>query len=169
MRFDVTPVTAVCSCLVMAAVYVGILYCCPKGIRSLPRDHPHHILARFALIVVACAGFPFFLQLFASEQEDGDVTLANKLGFHANVLETVTCTLLAVLLTMLLFAGSIVSNSLEVYAIKQHNCGATWLDAFRETQVYHNFTHDRLPTLRTLIFVPTMSSNAAHAAILRVR
>ncbi|RLO01946.1 hypothetical protein DYB28_014961, partial [Aphanomyces astaci] len=127
------------------------------------------ILARFALIVVACAGFPFFLQLFASEQEDGDVTLANKLGFHANVLETVTCTLLAVLLTMLLFAGSIVSNSLEVYAIKQHNCGATWLDAFRETQVYHNFTHDRLPTLRTLIFVPTMSSNAAHAAILRVR
>ncbi|RHY33245.1 hypothetical protein DYB32_001779 [Aphanomyces invadans] len=86
-------------------------------------------------------------------RHDGSITFANKLGFHANMTETVVSTSLAVVLTMLLFAGAIVSNGLEVYIIMRHR-QSSWTAAFQETQLYYNFTRDRLPTLRTLIFVP---------------
>ncbi|CAK4113796.1 unnamed protein product [Aphanomyces euteiches] len=74
MRYEVGAGTAVWSCLGMAAVYVGILYCCPSEIRRLPRDHPRHILARFVLISIACALFPAYLSLSVVGQWhlDGD-------------------------------------------------------------------------------------------------
>ncbi|ETV99271.1 hypothetical protein H310_08011 [Aphanomyces invadans] len=165
MRFELSPAAAVVSCLSMAAVYVGVLYCCPTEIRSLPRDHPRHILARFLLIVVACVGFPFFLCVFIDEKHDGSITFANKLGFHANMTETVVSTSLAVVLTMLLFAGAIVSNGLEVYIIMRHR-QSSWTAAFQETQLYYNFTRDRLPTLRTLIFGPLTEEFAFRSCML---
>ncbi|KAF0720779.1 Aste57867_58 [Aphanomyces stellatus] len=165
MRYAVSSVEAVSSCLGMAAMYVGVLYCCPREIRVLPRDHPRHILARFFLISIACALFPVYLSYFSDERADKDITFALKLGFHWKVEETTVATLLAVALTMLLFAGSLFSNTLEVYFIKDAE-KTTWGGAFKQTQLYRMVVHQPMSALRTIVFGPLTEEFAFRSCML---
>ncbi|CAK4074627.1 unnamed protein product [Aphanomyces euteiches] len=164
MRYEVGAGTAVWSCLGMAAVYVGILYCCPSEIRRLPRDHPRHILARFVLISIACALFPAYLYAFYRESDNG-ISMATKLGFKDDVVETLTTSLSVLVLTMLLFAGSIFSNALEIRCIKKHE-KTTWRGAFQQTHLYRMLVIEKMPTMRTLIFGPLTEEFAFRSCML---
>ena len=45
MKFQVSAMEAIISCIGMSAAYVGVLYCAPAKTRSLPRDHPTKVYA----------------------------------------------------------------------------------------------------------------------------
>ncbi|CAK4671837.1 unnamed protein product [Aphanomyces euteiches] len=109
------------------------------------------ILARFVLISIACALFPAYLYAFYRESDNG-ISMATKLGFKDDVVETLTTSLSVLVLTMLLFAGSIFSNALEIRCIKKHE-KTTWRGAFQQTHLYRMLVIEKMPTMRTLIFV----------------
>ncbi|OQR97739.1 peptidase family U48 [Achlya hypogyna] len=149
MKFAVSPAEAVLSCLAMAAAYVGVLYCAPTHVRALPRDHPTQILTRFFLISFVCVLSPIYMMTFYQQSANG-MSLLAWLGLHRDILSTVVATGLCLLLTVVLFAGSLFASALE---LQKEATAMSWLEALKATQLYASFRHEHLKAIRTYIYV----------------
>ena len=92
--------TALLSCLVLSASYVGSLYTTKCG---LPRDNPSTIKQRMWRVSIVCFMGPIFVYFIVDNGTK--VAFLRHLGIHAN--NIAFATLLPVFLTTILFAGPI--------------------------------------------------------------
>ncbi|KDO23576.1 hypothetical protein SPRG_10771 [Saprolegnia parasitica CBS 223.65] len=150
MKFAVTPAQAVLSCLGMASAYVGILYCAPRSIRALPRDHPSQIIMRFFLISVVSSMCPLCMLCFYEPSANG-ISLAAWLGFHWDVRATLVGTFLSLCVTMLLFAGALFAYLLELQATARTS---SWSKALEGTSLAHQARYERIQAIRTYLYAP---------------
>ncbi|OQS07509.1 peptidase family U48, partial [Thraustotheca clavata] len=150
MKLALTEVQAVASCLGMAVAYVGILYCTPQRIRALKRDDPLQIQTRFFLLSVVCALCPLYMLCFYQKSAN-DQSFLGWLGFHLDFIAVAKATALSVLLTMILFSGSIFDNFLRLQDMAK---ASSWQETIKQTSIYHGFCYERILAIRTYIFAP---------------
>ncbi|EQC36573.1 hypothetical protein, variant [Saprolegnia diclina VS20] len=151
MKFAVTPAQAVLSCLGMASAYVGILYCAPRSIRALPRDHPSQIVTRFFLISVVSVLCPLYMLCYYEPSANG-ISLAAWLGFHWDVRATIVGAGLSLSVTMLLFAGALFAYLLELQETARSS--SSWSKALEGTSLVHQARYERIQAIRTYLYAP---------------
>ena len=102
---------ALATCVVMVGVLVVPLYLLPSSVRALPRDAPRHILARFAIVALACVAAPLLAARLLTEDVRGGRSLGRWLAVHAHA--SVEAAIVGLLLVALLFAGPLTAWALS--------------------------------------------------------
>lgn len=98
-----------------------------------------------ALARVGIAGLTGLLQ------DESPISFAIWLGIRSDGL--LPAILLPLLITALLFTGSLVSNALRLLTVsRQFHSNGYWF-AMKNSALYYSLTHDRLPSLRNYVLV----------------
>ena len=100
---SITPLIAIATCVALVGILVVPFYLLPRSIRDLPRNAPRHIVARFAVVALACVCAPLIVAALLTPAARAPHSLWRWLGVHTTAL--VQASLVGPLLVMVLFAG----------------------------------------------------------------